>query len=95
MNYDSKKVERTREQYPKGTEVTLGNMRDEPRMPGGLKGIVDFVDDACQVHCTWENGSHLALIPGVDSFSILSRPQPEQEQEDGMEAGPEMEMQGP
>lgn len=37
-------------------------------MPDGLKGKVDFVDDAGQIHVSWENGRSLALIPGADSF---------------------------
>lgn len=37
-------------------------------MPAGLTGIVDSVDDLGQIHCHWENGSSLALIPGVDHF---------------------------
>ena len=37
-------------------------------MPPGLKGKVDMVDDAGQIHVNWENGSSLALVPGVDSF---------------------------
>lgn len=37
-------------------------------MPAGLTGIVDSVDDLGQIYCHWENGSSLALIPGVDHF---------------------------
>lgn len=41
---------------------------DYREMPAGLTGIVDSVDDLGQIHCHWENGSSLALIPGVDHF---------------------------
>ena len=34
-------------------------------------GIVDFVDDIGQIHCNWNNGSTLALVPKVDDFEIL------------------------
>lgn len=86
MDNSKSKVEQMRALYTKGTVLELGGMRDEPQMPSGIKGVVEFVDDACQIHCRWENGSHLALIPGVDSFSVVS--QPEQEIDAG--GGPDM-----
>jgi len=79
MHYDLEKIKLYRLQYPKGTKIELINMDDPYRdMPAGLKGIVDHVDDACQIHCDWENGSGLALIPGVDEFRIVR----EQEQDE-------------
>lgn len=72
MFMDRKKVERYKAQYPKGTKIELDRMDDPYRdMPKGLKGIVEFVDDAAQIHCIWENGSRLALIPGEDAFHII------------------------
>ena len=44
------------------------NHHEYCEMPAGLTGIVDSVDDLGQIHCHWENGSSLALIPGVDHF---------------------------
>ena len=55
----------------KGTKVKLLYMHNEPQMPIGLIGIVDFIDDTNQIHVNWENGSSLALIPEVDKFEIL------------------------
>lgn len=52
-----------RRRYPPGTEVTLNSMEGESHMPPGLKGKVDMVDDAGQIHVNWENGSSLALVP--------------------------------
>ena len=63
-----------RRRYPPGTEVTLNSMEGESHMPPGLKGKVDMVDDAGQIHGNWENGSSLALVPGVDSFHITDLP---------------------
>lgn len=66
--HDRRKVEWLRKQYPQGTVIQLGQMKDEAGMPSGLKGTVEFVDDAGQIHMRWENGRSLPLIPGVDSF---------------------------
>ena len=56
--------------YQPGTKVVLDEKMEDPyrEMPAGLTGIVDSVDDLGQIHCHWENGSSLALIPGVDHF---------------------------
>jgi len=58
--------------YPAGTRVELEHM-DDPysNMPAGLRGTVSFVDDAGKIHMRWDNGSSLALVPGVDSFRKL------------------------
>jgi hypothetical protein len=69
------RVESLKKQYPKGTKIELHAMPGEDRMPPGLKGEVRFVDDAGQIHTAWENGSSLALIPGEDSFSVISEPE--------------------
>ena len=61
-------VERLRKSYPVGSRICLEHMEGEQGMPDGLKGNVDFVDDAGQIHVSWENGRSLALLPGVDSF---------------------------
>lgn len=74
VSHDERKVEWLRKQYPEGTLVCLGFM-DEQGMPGGLKGRVNHVDDAGQIHVSWENGRGLALIPGVDSFHKIGEMQ--------------------
>lgn len=61
-------VERLRKRYPKGTCICLDHMEEEQGMPDGLKGKVDFIDDAGQIHITWENGRTLPVIPEIDSF---------------------------
>ena len=40
-------------------------------IPIGTKGVIEYIDDANQIHVNWENGSILALIPEVDNFSVL------------------------
>ena len=56
--------------YPKGTRVEVIKMGDdEPRpIPSGTRGTVDIVDDMGTVHCTFDNGRRLGLIPNVDIF---------------------------
>ena len=44
------RIEAMRRRYPPGTEVTLNSMEGESHMPPGLKGKVDIVDDAGQIH---------------------------------------------
>ena len=61
-----------RETYPKGTRVELLEMNDPYRtMPPGLKGTVQNVDDAGGIHVSWDNGSSLAVIHGIDRIKKL------------------------
>lgn len=75
-------VEQIRQQYPPGTRIRLNHM-DDPYapVPPGTEGVVSMIDDNGQLHVKWTNGRSLALIPGEDSFTVLSRPeQPLEEQ---------------
>ena len=64
MNVDSIKA-----RYPAGTRIELIQMGDDPRpIPPGTKGRVIHVDDIGTVHCDFDNGRHLGLVPGEDSF---------------------------
>ena len=62
-------VDFLRKMYPVGCKVELHFMDDPFAPPSGTVGEVMFVDDIGQIHVKWENGSSLALIPDVDSFS--------------------------
>ena len=65
-------VNRIRERYPVGTKIVLDHMGNDPHpIPDGTNGTVAHVDDAGTVHCTFENGRYLGLIPGEDSFHIV------------------------
>lgn len=59
-----------KELYPRGTRVEVIKMGDdEPRpIPSGTRGTVDVVDDMGTIHCTFDNGRRLGLIPSVDVF---------------------------
>ena len=41
-------------------------------VPEGTKGTVRHVDDAGQIHMSWDNGRSLALVSGEDSFRTLT-----------------------
>ena len=66
-------VERIKNTYPKGSRIMVDNM-DDPYspIPPGTTATVDFVDDAGQLHCTYDGvSSSLALIPNEDEFHII------------------------
>lgn len=64
-------VRRIRERFPVGAKIVLDHMGNDPHpIPDGTKGVIKHVDDAGTVHCTFENGRYLGLIPGEDSFHI-------------------------
>lgn len=55
--------------YPEGAKILLVKMKNDPRpIPNGTKGIVDYVDDAPTIHCKFDNGRYLGVVPGVDIF---------------------------
>lgn len=60
-----------KKKFPKGTRVELIHMSDEQAPPPGTKGTVKHVDDMGTIHVSWETGSSLGLIPGVDSFKVI------------------------
>ena len=58
--------------YPKGTRIELIGMGDDPHpIESGTCGTVVAVDGIGTIHCDFDNGRHLGLIPGVDSFRII------------------------
>ena len=72
MRQNPEWVKFMKDQYPPGTRVRLTEMQDPyAPVPSGTEGTVDFVDDAGQLQMQWDNGRTLALIPGVDRFSVI------------------------
>lgn len=71
IDYDL--VRRMKEQYPPGTRIQLDYMGDDPRpIEPGTKGTVRTVDDMGTVHCNFDNGRNLGLVPGeILSMSLL------------------------
>lgn len=58
-------------EYPHGTRVRCIHMQDSNPVPANTCGTVVHIDDIAQIHVAWDNGSTLALIPGVDRFEKL------------------------
>ena len=61
-------VERLRQQYPAGTIVRLVRMNDIQAPPPGTKGTVRYVDDIGTIHVSWETGSSLGVVYGMDKI---------------------------
>jgi hypothetical protein len=73
MIYNAEKVEMLRQQFPEGTRICLDYMDDPNPIESGTNGRVDFVDDAGTVHCKFDNGRTLGVIPGEDQFHITEQ----------------------
>lgn len=77
--FDREYVQHIKEQYPVGTRVRLNSMSDDPQpVPPGTEGEITGCDDAGQLLMKWSNGRSLSLIPGVDDFTVISRPEREE-----------------
>lgn len=69
MRFPSREiVEVIRKSYPIGTRVELVFMDDVQAPPIGTKGTVRGVDDIGSIMVSWDNGSSLSLVYGVDTF---------------------------
>ncbi len=65
-------LQRLREKYKPGTRVELLHMDDVQAPPPGTLGTVRGVDDAGDLLITWDTGSTLKLIIGVDDFRVVN-----------------------
>lgn len=67
--FDDGYTEEIKERFPVGTRIVLDYMSDDPRpIEPGTKGTVIHVDDLGTVHCRFDNGRQLGIIPGEDRF---------------------------
>lgn len=72
MFVDRNLVQRMKDAYPPGTRIELDFMGDDPRpIHPGTKGTVRIVDDIGTVHCAFDNGRRLGLVPGEDAFHAI------------------------
>lgn len=93
MIYDKRKVELIRRRYPEGTRICLDHMEDICPVESGTCGWVQFVDDAGTLHCKFDDGRTLGVIPGVDKFHKIEQEQIEEVAETkDIEEYEEMEM---
>ena len=67
MKFPSKEVvARIRKEYPMGTRIELLAMDDFQAPPIGTHGTVTGVDDSGSLLVSWDTGSVLNVIYGVD-----------------------------
>lgn len=93
MVYNEKKVELLRQRYPEGTRICFDHMEDLCPVESGACGWVQFVDDAGTLHCKFDDGRTLGVIPGVDQFHKIEQEQIEEVAEtEDIEEYEEMEM---
>lgn len=59
-------LEALKKEYPKGTRVKLVQMDDVQAPPVGTEGTVIGVDDIGSIMVSWDNGSSLNVVFGVD-----------------------------
>ena len=59
-------VESIRREYPEGTRIELLEMDDFQAPPIGTQGTVTGVDDTGSLLVSWDTGSVLNVIYGVD-----------------------------
>ena len=73
MYIDKNLVQRMKNIYLPGTRIELDFMGDDPRpIAPGTRGVVRVVDDMGTVHCDFDNGRRLGLIPGEDVFHTIT-----------------------
>ena len=68
-----RQAQRYKELYTKGTRILLLHMGNDPRpVEDNMRGTVITVDDMSAIHCKFDNGRQLGIIPGEDSFRKLT-----------------------
>ena len=91
-----RQAQRYKEAYPPGTRILLLSMGNDPNpVEGGTRGTVRAVDDIGTLHCDFDNGRRLGIVPGEDSFRKLTDEELAEEQAEDMdedESGPIMGM---
>jgi len=65
-------VEYLKKRYVPGTRICVDHMEDIPgAVPDGTRGTVMNVDDRGNIHCRFDNGCILGLIPGTDRYHMI------------------------
>ena len=91
-----RQAQRYKEAYPPGTRIMLLGMENDPNpVESGTRGTVRVVDDIGTLHCDFDNGRSLGVVPGEDSFRKLTDEELAEEQAEDIdedESGPVMGM---
>lgn len=62
-----------KEKYPAGTRIQIDSMGNDPRpIESGTMGTVRCVDDMGTIHCNFDNGRRMGIIPGEDFFHVVA-----------------------
>lgn len=88
-------AKRYKAMYPAGTRIMLLHMGDDPRpVEDNTRGTVSCVDDIGTVHCSFDNGRSLGLVPSEDSFRTLTAEEQSQQadEDEDEDMGPVMGM---
>ncbi|WP_124100931.1 DUF4314 domain-containing protein [Ruminococcus sp. Marseille-P6503] len=75
MIFNENKAALLRQRYPEGTRICLDHMEDLCPVESGTCGTVQFVDDTGTMHCKFDNGRTLGVIPYVDQFHKIHQEQ--------------------
>lgn len=68
-----KKAEFYKESYPPGTRILLERMGNDPcPVPEGTRGTVVSVDSLGTIHCNFDDGRFLGIVPEADEFRKLT-----------------------
>lgn len=71
MNFTEEYIQLLKEKYSAGTRIVVDQMGDDPRpIAPGTAGTVRHVDDMGTIHCDFDNGRSLGVVPGEDKFHI-------------------------
>lgn len=60
-----------KKEYPKGCRVKLVQMDDDQAPPIGTKGTVKGIDSTGSILVSWDTGSSLNVLYGIDSCEVI------------------------
>lgn len=81
-----RQAEMYKKTFPEGTRIMLLKMGDDPRpVEDNTKGTVRLVDDMGTIHCDFDNGRALGIVPGEDRFRKLTEQEMLEEKKPALE----------
>jgi hypothetical protein len=65
-------VEKIKKEYPPETRIELVEMNDPyTKLTQGEQGTVRMIDDAGTIHVSWDSGSSLGIVYGLDKIKKI------------------------